>query len=397
MGHDVPPPKKTFPGTEAIAACDSFHDSSAFFPLQGWHFQEWLPAVSKRGGTLHHVLRLVQLCLLCQDGTPWALYAVAEDGQKLPQEEQCKDCFELWRRGFAYLDWQTLCKTNEECHEFSTAVSKARAVKNGQAKLEEDPQQVQRGSKVMLQVERAMVVLSERELRKLTKLPRLGKTLLRGIPSLNIVSENGEGEERVYAFRDDSNPFRRAKLLVQSEWSRTCTVMPESSVICSNQSEPWFAHLTKTQQCENGIQDLLDKDAAGHSGLTSVEEFLAKVMCKEQPAEEEEELKNPVAEASLKLIGVAAECDKVPGHSSSFARISAKEERRAETTPSSKARGHGSGSLMRTPSGVSVLSVDESAGGTPSVPVKVAGDAELEGSAGDETEFNVPPGDAGVC
>ena len=190
-----------------------------------------------------------------QDGTPWALYAMADDGQKLPQSDQCQDCYELWRQGFGYLDWATLCKTHEQSLEFATVVAKARAVKHGQAKVEGHPQEVHSGRKVMLQVERSMVVASEKELRRMTKLPRIGKTMLKNIPSLVVGGEDGGEVEKVYAFQDESAPLRKAKLIVQCETGMTSLVMPQQAVIFEDQAPPWFKHITEGQASDTGMKD----------------------------------------------------------------------------------------------------------------------------------------------
>ena len=183
--------------------------------------------------------------LSSEDGTPWALYAMAEDGQKIPQEGQCQDCYELWTKGFSYLTWACLCKTHDDSLEFATVVAKARAVKHGQAKLECRPQEVVSSQRVILQVERSLQVVSEKELRKLTKLPRIGKTVLKGVPVLEIPEKDGGEAEKVYAFLDEDCPLRKAKIIVQSSSALDSFIMPKSTMMYENQGPPIFKNLSQ--------------------------------------------------------------------------------------------------------------------------------------------------------
>eukprot|EP00959_Pyramimonas_sp_CCMP1952_P462762 9483793-Pyramimonas_sp.AAC.1 len=47
--------------------------------------------------------------------------------------DQCEECFELHRDAFPYLSWSELCEANGKEGDVKTLVSKARAVKHGQA------------------------------------------------------------------------------------------------------------------------------------------------------------------------------------------------------------------------------------------------------------------------
>ena len=245
----------------------------------------------------------------------------------------------------------------------ATVVAKARAVKHGQAKLESKPQEVHSAKKVMLQVERSMVVVSEKELRRMTKLPRIGKTMLKGVPSLMMGAEDGGEPERLFAFTDEAAPVRRAKLVVQMETGLTSMLMPQQSVISADQGPPWFKHIAEEQNTESGVKELLDREVTGHGYLQSLDEFLLKLTGKEneQEAEPASKVENPVAEAGLTLVGVAAAAAKdSPRGSSRMGGSSVCGE--PEVTPVAKGRRSAeAASLLRTPSSKSLVEAEEGA------------------------------------
>eukprot|EP00971_Amphidinium_carterae_P014719 290724-Amphidinium_carterae.3 len=172
-----------------------------------------------------------------RDGTPWALYAQGQDGARVPQNSACQDCWELWERAFVYYDWSELCSKHHESKEVASMVAKARAVKHGQGTADCKPEAVRKSEKIMLQVERTMTVLSEKELRKVTKSARISKIALKNLPCFTVAAWNGDGIELVYGFQDMSSPHRKAKLIVQSETSLSSTLMARRVCTTRNKEE----------------------------------------------------------------------------------------------------------------------------------------------------------------
>eukprot|EP00971_Amphidinium_carterae_P229788 4559675-Amphidinium_carterae.1 len=118
------------------------------------------------------------------DGTSWSLYLEDEAGQKYPQSDACLDCHEMWVKCFSYMSWDETCTKASESTEFLALVGKARSVKHGHATIDALPTSVSSSRKIMLQVERSMIVVSEKELRKEGNLNRISKSTLKNIPSL---------------------------------------------------------------------------------------------------------------------------------------------------------------------------------------------------------------------
>eukprot|EP00971_Amphidinium_carterae_P335545 6471461-Amphidinium_carterae.4 len=310
-------------------------------------------------------------------GVAWALYAEDSSGQQLPQSDQCHQCFELWTSAFSYYSWEVLCQKHASSTDVAAMVSQARAVKQGSQKAYGHPQQVCNSQKVLLQVERNVVALSEKELRKVCKMQRIGKTILDKIPSFLTLSEDGQSQERIYAFLDTAcGGQRRAKLVVTSETGLNTMVMPRSDYCYAGQGNQFFEHASAQQQVANGVKEFLERDGAGHSPLISLEDFMVNRLKVSTQAEEEdlasEPLMNPIAEAGMTFVGVAA----AAANAQSIA------DKSEFTTPSTQKKKQkpllfGGSSLVRSGSGVS------SSGAAGSADVEEQGRSVASESLGD--------------
>eukprot|EP00971_Amphidinium_carterae_P351821 6492294-Amphidinium_carterae.3 len=95
----------------------------------------------------------------------------------------------------SYMSWDETCTKASESTEFLALVGKARSVKHGHATINALPTSVSSSRKIMLQVERSMIVVSEKELRKEGNLIRIAKSTLKNIPSLTVAAEQGGDNE----------------------------------------------------------------------------------------------------------------------------------------------------------------------------------------------------------
>eukprot|EP00971_Amphidinium_carterae_P253875 5040070-Amphidinium_carterae.1 len=145
--------------------------------------------------------------LPCED-TPWALRKSTKSGE-VAVEDKCEACFALWRRAFGHLTWEAFCDTSD------TSISKGKL----EAKqLLNDPDgkrpythAVKSSIKYSFNIAKDFLVMNEAEIRKWTKLARVPKKLLAGIPTVQV------GNEEVYVFTDPDAKFRRGTLTVSSD------------------------------------------------------------------------------------------------------------------------------------------------------------------------------------
>eukprot|EP00971_Amphidinium_carterae_P094936 1878449-Amphidinium_carterae.1 len=317
---------------------------------------------------------------------PWALYCQpAGGGTKQAQGNQCHECFELWEQGFKHLKWEDLIKQSKDDQHLSTLLNKARSVKAGHATKEGPPQQVLETKAVYLEVERSVVIMSEREIRKQAKVSRIPRASLKCLPSVNILADDGKTSECVYLFHDEAAPYRKAKLKTVCGTVLQNFAMETKDGLYSGQGENIHGHVAGKLGEETGHLRFMDREAQGHVSLTSWEDWLQKKLVRGDGAddtrdgEEEEEDEKP--EQHLVLVGPAA----AAASSAAAATASDKPSRPAAlTTPVSKVRSSPN-SLIRSGSATSICD------GTPilAAPTEQCNKSNYAGgtSCGDEAEM----------
>eukprot|EP00971_Amphidinium_carterae_P314059 6242033-Amphidinium_carterae.2 len=121
------------------------------------------------------------------DGTAWALYSEDTSGKRVPQESKCHRCHAVHLQAFREKAWEELvaCKSD-------TTMKK---------KIERafQPTRTQRG---IGQVNRCVILMNERELRRECGAKKLSQKDLKAIPSFVLPKEDGTGTEQIWAFHD---------------------------------------------------------------------------------------------------------------------------------------------------------------------------------------------------
>eukprot|EP00971_Amphidinium_carterae_P258544 5131593-Amphidinium_carterae.1 len=227
----------------------------------------------------------------------WALYAQSGIGARIPQGDQCAECFDLWHKAFKYMGWPGFCKLNSEDDGFSKIVDEARQVMLGK---KQPPQlgayHVDSLTQLGVEVHRSYIAVSEKEMRRESQQTRIKKSSLKGIPSVVVPAEDGSGEmEQLFLFQDPSQPWRKATLKVTDAVVRNQPHMLET---CLWAGQPGKYHTMATQQLfeQNGVQQVLEKDVAGHTSLPTWDTFLEERLLGCKDIDEVEPLAGDLAE-----------------------------------------------------------------------------------------------------
>eukprot|EP00971_Amphidinium_carterae_P167125 3311589-Amphidinium_carterae.4 len=290
--------------------------------------------------------------------TPWALYCQpAGGGSKQAQGTQCQECYELWQQGFKHLKWFDLISQSQHDQQLSSVLNQARSVKAGHSTKEGPSQEVLETKAVYLEVERSVVIMSEKEIRKQAKVSRIPRASLKGIPCMNILADDGKTYESVYLFRDESAPYRKAKLKTVCGTVLQNFAMETKDGLYCGQGENIHGHVASKLGEETGLLGFKDKEAQGHVGLSSWEDWLQKKLLRCDGGDEtrdadEDEEENEKPEQNLVLVGVAAAAAAAAAAATSAA--SDKHSRPTSmTTPASKTKASPS-SLMKSGSAASL-------------------------------------------
>ena len=218
------------------------------------------------------------------------------------------------KRGFAETPWDTMVGKYGSDGTYKSLVEAARAVMHGTASLDAPKASVADKVEVQLQIERQVVVLSEKELRKHSKMYRIGKTKLQGIPCLEVPCDTGVGTELVYMFADDSSPHRRAKLTVSTGTLWSSSLLEHGAALHAEQGANMHAFATQTKSRELGVAEFLEKEAGGHLSLVSVQDFIDKKLSKpaadaddERPGAGMEQQTSTNEDDAVTLVGVVAQ------------------------------------------------------------------------------------------
>ena len=183
------------------------------------------------------------------------------------------------------MTWEDLCRWN--CvpdSDWPAQIRAARDIKNGAAAASFTPSEVTSTSSLEVEVGRSFRVMSEKEIRQASNLPRVNKAHLKGVPTLTVPAEDGSGNEVVYCFKDQAVPWRIATVKVKLQESKTDTSMPMDKQYWAGQAAAYLSHAQQNMSQASGVNQCLDKDA--NNFLFTWDDFLAKRLGPKKPAQD---------------------------------------------------------------------------------------------------------------
>eukprot|EP00971_Amphidinium_carterae_P294044 5838260-Amphidinium_carterae.2 len=210
--------------------------------------------------------------------TNWALYA--QEGQKtVPTGSKCEKCYKFHATCFKVTCWPVFVD------EYWKNESFQRIVNDAKAKYEQGSgdgrETVASETSVTLEVERCFVLATERDLRKMSGLARIPKSMTKGVPQLVLPADktqkSGDDETEIhYVFADAENPLKRARVKSSLETSLIKSQLLPTEVYRDGQAREYMQHYQQAQHQDCGLEDLLMKEACGRLSLSTLEEFIGR-------------------------------------------------------------------------------------------------------------------------
>ena len=158
-----------------------------------------------------------------------------------------------------HMAWDELAAKHRSDRDFQNIVSTVRRIKAGEADKPEKLESVSAQHNVSLRIIRSYIVLSEREMRRESGLSRTPKMLLKSIPTLETLNENGCPGETLYCFADSERPHRRAELVCDQSLVCLKDVLSTQSFCWESQGEAYFRKESKDVADANGAANLVNK------------------------------------------------------------------------------------------------------------------------------------------
>jgi hypothetical protein len=195
-------------------------------------------------------------------------------------DDKCEECFELWQESLRHMDWEELCTKNSKDKLTTSLVKGIREVKTGIVAKNFPGAEVLTSDSMEIEVSRSFTCMSEKEMRSASNSKRISKLALKNLPTLRTQAEDGSGEEVLYCFKDESKPFRTAKVKVTIGNSLQKYKMQQDTQYWSGQGAETLTMANNSLCVASGLGGLLDKDTGNH--LYSWEEFVEKKLVVEK-------------------------------------------------------------------------------------------------------------------
>eukprot|EP00971_Amphidinium_carterae_P322032 6401313-Amphidinium_carterae.1 len=266
----------------------------------------WLHYVS---ASFLEVLISLLLVSIPEDGVEWALYSEDSSGKRVPQESKCHRCHQVHLQGFKEQSWEELVggKTDPKIKK-----KLDRAFQTYQDSERKWPcEDIIQNTFIGLEVNRSVVLMNERELRRECGTKKLSQKDLKALPAFVVPKEDGTGTEQIFAFHDASKPFRTGSLKILQGTTLQQWMLESTKALYPTQGQSQFPYFAAKCGATTGYQDMVEKEMRGNLHLQSLESFLASQQGKEDKDDELGAAESDIAAASylesdVKLVGAAA-------------------------------------------------------------------------------------------
>eukprot|EP00971_Amphidinium_carterae_P289932 5756959-Amphidinium_carterae.6 len=247
-------------------------------------------------------MKLQKAAAPCAD-TAWALYS-AEAGVsngKKPLGDACAACYETAVFFCPWKAWETVAEEYQKDNSFKATFDQACAYREQEALPKKDSV-VEGLVSVQVQIQREFRVASENDLKRGTGLGRVPARSLKFLPVLTVPKEDGQGMETLYAFADETEQFRKGVVTVSMSTELTKSHLPAGYTLNKDHTQDYIDHVRDRMNENNGVKQLLDKQAY----LPSYSTWVAKKLGDGIEKEESQTYGEKVATTSEVLEGPAA-------------------------------------------------------------------------------------------
>ena len=119
--------------------------------------------------------------------------------------------------------------------------------------------------KVQIEVAKVYHIATEAEIKKKTKVAKLGRAVLERVPFLKLPSETGAAAEKAYCFRHPDHQLREARVKIIMEANLHSTTLEQDKSYWSEQPQHAFEAALAASGEESGLSNLMDKEQYLHT------------------------------------------------------------------------------------------------------------------------------------
>eukprot|EP00971_Amphidinium_carterae_P348672 6490620-Amphidinium_carterae.5 len=230
-------------------------------------------------------------CQIVPQDSEWALYQKADDNSgDIAAGEQCYTCFHFHKLCYPNLPWQQFINDYKSKEDFGEKVKDAKhifhdAMEGKRLKFQEE-EKIMDTWVVGVELERAFLAVSEKEMRQMASIPRVPKMALKGLPSITVpghMSSDNE-PETLFCFPDPHQPLRTVKMKYIMTNQLVQTKLEPQHVVYDEQAEELQAHFVGKASTEIGYDDLVKNVGNSMDWTTFLESKLIKA-----PKEDEQQ------------------------------------------------------------------------------------------------------------
>eukprot|EP00971_Amphidinium_carterae_P329401 6461826-Amphidinium_carterae.1 len=199
----------------------------------------------------------------------WALRkANVRTGLEVAEGDACEDCHIAWASHFSHMNWDEYASAMQNPdHELHGYLEDAKKCALQPSSKTWKPHQVTEGQACVFTLERTFLALTSGEVKKLLSLKKLTKSLVDGVPKVDMVTESGQSEQ-LYIFKDSEQIGRKLHIKMEQAQTLMQTSLPASSQTWTQQAQHVWQHASKQAMNIAGVSKMMNRD------IPTLEEFL---------------------------------------------------------------------------------------------------------------------------
>eukprot|EP00971_Amphidinium_carterae_P331884 6465706-Amphidinium_carterae.4 len=202
-----------------------------------------------------------------QQAAKWALYKPSPGEEPTPVDDKCETCFQVWKACYKYMDWETLVSNAAEPEVREQVNAAMKRITMGLKPMEGE--NIMKVTAVQVEVSRLFHIANEKEVKRLAKQPRLLQSVVKGLPTMSIPSEKGDGTfENCYVFKHPHGDLREARVKVLMQTSSCLEALPKDASYFAEQADETFQHYVESSHDSSGVAELLAKEVYLHDFQT---------------------------------------------------------------------------------------------------------------------------------
>eukprot|EP00971_Amphidinium_carterae_P146251 2899074-Amphidinium_carterae.4 len=198
------------------------------------------------GRALQHFKFVPQQVLVARDKV-WAAYQEGLEDENLAWGDKCESCWKAWKGLLPGTTWEQMCDLSNHDLSFKQLLDETKG-RQAERKPTLPGPKVACCKSVQVEVTRRYLGATERDLKQALSTQRLTKSATKGLVSINVPQESGQGSEQLYLFAHlDSNALREVSIKSVIEVGTDQTVLDHDKSQCKGHDAWVMQHWVKAE------------------------------------------------------------------------------------------------------------------------------------------------------